>query len=249
MNKDILSGKWKQIRGTVKEKWGRLTDDDLDQIDGRLDRLLGALQERYGWAKDQAEKEINEHLKAHDESTAHQAPGWPVLVLLVSALFLSCAATDSGVTVKVKGKLAADDTVKARQIEVTTRDKVVTLTGIVGSEEEKDRALRIARDTEGVVEVQDRLAVRTSENTADAPDTNRSVGQVIDDAGITAAVKARLLDDPAVRGLRIDVDTREGVVYLTGTVRSDQERNRAVEIARNTDNVKDVQASLKIEKG
>lgn len=248
MNKDVLSGKWKQLRGTVKEKWGRLTDDDLDQIDGQLDRLMGALQERYGWARDRAEKEINEQLRIEEE-VASKGGSWPVIALFVTALFVGCAATDSGVTVKVKGKLAGDDTVKAHQIDVTTHDKVVTLSGTVNSEEERDRALRLARETEGVVDVQDRLVVRTSDVTGDAPDTDRSLGRVMDDAGITAAVKARLLDDPTVRGLKIDVDTREGVVYLTGTVRSDQERERAMDIARGTEHVRDVQASLRIERG
>jgi hyperosmotically inducible protein len=71
----------------------------------------------------------------------------------------------------------------------------------------------------------------------------------MDDAGITAAVKGKLLDDPTVRGLEIDVDTREGVVYLTGTVRSDAEKDRAIDIARSTKHVRDVQADLRIERG
>ena len=59
-NSDILAGKWKQLRGKVKEKWGRLTDDELDRIDGNADQLAGLLQERYGYAKEEAEREIND---------------------------------------------------------------------------------------------------------------------------------------------------------------------------------------------
>jgi len=171
------------------------------------------------------------------------------VVLSAAMLVLSCAAIDSGVTAKVKAKLAIDETVKAYQIDVTTQDKVVTLSGNVSTEEERERALQIARETEGVVDVHNQIMVRTSDESGDAPDTDRSVGQVIADAGITASVKANLLEDPTVRGLRIDVDTREGVVYLTGIVRTDTEKDRAIEIARNTNDVRDVQADLRIEQG
>jgi uncharacterized protein YjbJ (UPF0337 family) len=63
MNEDILRGKWKQIRGKSKEWWGKLTNDDLDMIDGNRDQLIGKLQERYGYTKDQAAKEVNERLR------------------------------------------------------------------------------------------------------------------------------------------------------------------------------------------
>jgi uncharacterized protein YjbJ (UPF0337 family) len=57
MNKDILQGKWREMKGRVKEQWGKLTDDDLSQIDGNSERLLGVLQQRYGYARDRAEEE------------------------------------------------------------------------------------------------------------------------------------------------------------------------------------------------
>jgi len=62
------------------------------------------------------------------------------------------------------------------------------------------------------------------------------------------AVKGRLLEDPDVKGLQIDVDTREGVVYLTGSVRSAAEKDKATSLARDTKNVKNVVANLKVEK-
>lgn len=58
MNKDILKGKWMQIRGDVKKTWGKLTDDDLSQINGDRDKLVGRLQERYGYSREQAEREV-----------------------------------------------------------------------------------------------------------------------------------------------------------------------------------------------
>ena len=63
MNKDILEGKWKQVRGQAKEWWGKLTDDDLDKVAGKYERLAGVLQEKYRYTKQQAEEEINRRLK------------------------------------------------------------------------------------------------------------------------------------------------------------------------------------------
>ena len=58
MNWDTVSGNWKQARGKFKQQWGKLTDDDLTYIEGRRDQLAGRLQERYGIARDEAEKQI-----------------------------------------------------------------------------------------------------------------------------------------------------------------------------------------------
>ncbi len=60
MNWDQLAGNWKQAKGTVKEKWGQLTDDDLTRIAGKRDQLVGRVQERYGLAKEEAEREVSE---------------------------------------------------------------------------------------------------------------------------------------------------------------------------------------------
>jgi uncharacterized protein YjbJ (UPF0337 family) len=59
MNKDILEGKWKQLKGKIKEQWGDLTDDEIDKLEGRKDRLVGALQERYGMSKEEAARQAN----------------------------------------------------------------------------------------------------------------------------------------------------------------------------------------------
>ncbi|MCB1587375.1 MAG: CsbD family protein [Xanthomonadales bacterium] len=60
MNSDIIKGKWKQIRGRVKEQWGELTDDDLDVAEGHRDYLVGKIQERYGVARDKAAEKVRE---------------------------------------------------------------------------------------------------------------------------------------------------------------------------------------------
>ncbi|MEM6051716.1 CsbD family protein [Erwinia sp. P7711] len=60
MNKDEAGGNWKQLKGKFKEKWGKLTDDDMTVVEGKRDQLVGKIQERYGYGKDQAEKELSE---------------------------------------------------------------------------------------------------------------------------------------------------------------------------------------------
>ena len=65
MNWDRIEGNWKQFSGTVREKWGKLTNDDLDMIAGKRQKLAGRIQERYGIAKDEAEREIDDWLTRH----------------------------------------------------------------------------------------------------------------------------------------------------------------------------------------
>lgn len=66
MNWDQVEGSWKQLRGKVKEQWGRLTDDDLDVIAGRREQLVGTIQKRYGMVRDDVEHEIDEWLERND---------------------------------------------------------------------------------------------------------------------------------------------------------------------------------------
>ena len=194
-------------------------------------------------------------------------------ILAAVAFAIACAQTDAGITTKVKSKLAADDTVKAYQIDVDTKDKVVTLSGNVDNQAAKDQAVALARSTEGVADVVDNITVAGGSaampgesgamgggtgapapggegdaavgGNAPNPEPDRPVGQVMDDAAITAAVKAKLLADPTVGGLKIDVDTREGVVYLTGDhMKSQNEIDTAVRLAKETSGVKSVDNKL-----
>jgi hyperosmotically inducible protein len=201
-------------------------------------------------------------------------------ILAAVTFSVACAQSDAGITGKVKSKLAADDTVKAYQIDVDTKDKVVTLSGNVDSQAAKDQAVALARGTEGVADVVDNITVaggsaampgehpagemgaNPSANAGAAPapggegdaavggnapnpEPNRPVGTVMDDAAITAAVKAKLLADPKVGGLKIDVDTRNGVVYLTGDhMKSQAEIDQAMKLAKETSGVKSVENKL-----
>ena len=62
LNSDVLKGKWQQWKGEARTQWGKLTDDDLDQIEGNSEKLMGKLQERYGYARADAERELNAFL-------------------------------------------------------------------------------------------------------------------------------------------------------------------------------------------
>ena len=191
-------------------------------------------------------------------------------VVCCAALFtVACGQTDAGITTAVKSKFAADDTVKAYQIDVTTREKVVTLSGDVETSAAKEQAVLIARNTDGVRDVVDNLRVSEAAGTAGtvdrdtttmdekaaekgreakekAGDAAKTAGTVATDAAVTTAVKSKLLADPDVGGLKIDVDTRDGNVTLTGTVATAAEKAQAVKIARATDGVKHVVDNLKV---
>jgi len=69
MDANILKGKWLQLKGSVREKWGQLTDDDVDKVGGNVERLVGLIQERYGYAKQQAEAEVDSFLTRYGTTT------------------------------------------------------------------------------------------------------------------------------------------------------------------------------------
>ena len=66
MNSDRTAGQWKQIKGKMKEKWGKLTDDEIDQLEGKSDQLAGRFQERYGLARDEAERQAKDFSTRND---------------------------------------------------------------------------------------------------------------------------------------------------------------------------------------
>ena len=65
MNEDILKGKWRQIKGEVKSRWGKLTDDDVDRVEGDAEKLIGRVQERYGYQRDEAQREVDDFVSTH----------------------------------------------------------------------------------------------------------------------------------------------------------------------------------------
>jgi uncharacterized protein YjbJ (UPF0337 family) len=74
-NRDVFAGKWKQMRGELKKWWGKLTDDDLDRIAGQKDKLVGVIQEKYGYSREQAEQEAERRLEEYADKTGGTVAG------------------------------------------------------------------------------------------------------------------------------------------------------------------------------
>ena len=70
MNDDVFGGLWKQLKGQVRQQWGKLTDDDLETIGGSKDEVIGRIQERYGWEREKAEMEVNDFFDKHSNRSA-----------------------------------------------------------------------------------------------------------------------------------------------------------------------------------
>ena len=190
---------------------------------------------------------------------------------VLAAATVACSGSDAGITTAVKSKLAADDTVKAYRIDVDTSNAVVTLNGQVDTARARTRAVELAKATDGVRDVVDNLsivagvtppgglddaAMKRAREAADATtagadtarDTVGTAGSAAGDATLTAKVKAKFLADTSISGLKIDVDTKNDVVTLNGTVPTAAEKRHAVEVARATDGVKSVVDNLKVGK-
>ena len=186
--------------------------------------------------------------------------GSVVGAIALALLALGCAETDTGITTAVNARLAADDQVSTYDIDVETADGVVTLTGEVDDPRARDRAIELARNTDGVRDVVDRLTVSNGatptsgtgaglpvdEDKREPDDREQSAGDLTANAVLTSKVKTRLLADTTISGLTIDVDTRDGIVTLTGTVSSEIQKTRALRIARETEGVKSVVDELKV---
>ena len=144
---------------------------------------------------------------------------------------------DSGITSVVQKALESDEKVKARQVDVQTREGVVYLTGVVDTEEARREAARVAWRTKGVDGVVNLLTVG-----------ERTVGSWIDDVTISSTVKSKLITNSEIKAGDIDVGSSQGVVTLIGRVSSQTIKNDAERIARGTTGVKDVKNELLVGK-
>jgi len=144
---------------------------------------------------------------------------------------------DAAITASVKTKLIADEDTKAHQINVDTRNGVVQLNGFVDTGTARSEAERIARAADGVTKVENNLQVRTAD---------RSSGAMADDAGLTMKVDAALAADKRTSALRVDVESREGEVQLSGTAKSAAEKAAAEEVAKSVNGVRTVSNKIDI---
>jgi hyperosmotically inducible protein len=169
---------------------------------------------------------------------------------------------DGWLTTKIQAQYFADREIKARHVDVSSRDGVVTLNGYVNSEQARQQAVKIAKNTAGVHRVNDQLAIAGSSASAPARDSSpgadpvatdgrversaEAVVERIDDARITTTIQAKYFLDASVKGRQIDVSTRDGVVSLRGEVASESERGQALLMARNTEGVERLEDNLAV---
>jgi len=161
-------------------------------------------------------------------------------------MLLGCASSmvpestqraDSSITSAIESTLKANDNVKARQVEVQTREGVVYLTGVVDTEEARREAGRLAWRTEGVDGVVNDLTVG-----------ERTFGTWVDDVMISSKVKSKLIANSEIKAGDIDVSSSQGVVTLIGRVSSQNIKSTAERTARGTAGVKDVHNELLVGK-
>jgi osmotically-inducible protein OsmY len=166
---------------------------------------------------------------------------------------------DGWLTTKIQSKFVADPDIKATDVNVSSRDGVVTLKGRVQNEPMRSLAVAIAQNTDGVTQVVDQLSVTIAGPVA-APPANTATAHAvattgtavpastprIDDARITTGILAKYFLDDKVKGRRIDVDSSNGIVTLRGEVGSDDERIQALLLARTTEGVQRVEDNLTV---
>jgi hyperosmotically inducible protein len=170
---------------------------------------------------------------------------------------------DSWLTTKIQAQYFADEDIKARYIKVRSRDGVVTLNGRVDNDDLRQQVVNIAKYTDGVTQVQDQLTVgpeRVAEDAKPAAGSDRAVATTgtppytapatigrTDDASVTAFVQSKYFLDDDLKGRHIQVDTSNGVMTLHGDVASDNERAKALLLARTTPGVERVEDALTVD--
>ena len=159
-------------------------------------------------------------------------------------------ADDATITGKVKGKMALDTRTSALKVNVDTANGVVTLTGTVPAESEKTAATEIAKMTDGVKNVVNNIVIDTTSTSVSnvgqkAEDAMKGAGEVMGDAGVLTKIKTKFVAEGIIG---TNVDVKDGVATLNGTVEDASEKTRAAQIAKDTDGVKSVKNMLTIQK-
>jgi hyperosmotically inducible protein len=165
------------------------------------------------------------------------------LAFLLTLGAAGCATTqpastqlnDTAIATKIEAKLTADPEVNPFKIDVDVNEGVVRLSGAVEKPEVRAEAEKLARNTKGVVRVENEIVLG-----------KRSIGERLSDGGITAKIKAKLTADPEINPFNINVDTKDRVVTLTGRVKTEAARSEAEDLARNTDGVERVRNQIKV---
>jgi hyperosmotically inducible periplasmic protein len=157
---------------------------------------------------------------------------------------------DGWITMKIHSAFIPEDALEGSNIDVDTTAGVVTLAGTVPTEAGRARAIALAKATDGVKSVSDKLRVAPSGGAkADKPDPARKPGRSVNDGWIKSKIYAQFLTDwKTLEDSDIDIDVAQGAVTLKGTVKTEAGKTRAVAIAKGTDGVKTVNDNLKVVK-
>lgn len=158
----------------------------------------------------------------------------------------SASVQDAWVQGKLEGLYMVNDNLSAFDIDTQVKGKVAHLSGTVQTQASKDLAQEVAMSIDGIDGVKNNLSVqKENSNEQQAQDGNRSLGTIVADATITASVKIELAASKAL-ARNINVDTENAVVTLTGTVQNEQRKELALQIAKNVEDVKDVNNKLEV---
>jgi len=158
------------------------------------------------------------------------------------------AAKDAYIDGQLDAVYALNRHLSAFAIDTEVDKGIVHLTGQVQADIDRDLAGELAKNLEGVVDVDNDLTIVADAKATRSEGEDRSFGAWIDDATTTASVKSKLMGNPNTKGTKIDVDTRGDVVTLSGQVASSEEKSLAEELARSTGDVKDVRNQLVVAK-
>jgi osmotically-inducible protein OsmY len=170
-------------------------------------------------------------------------------LLLSAALATACEESDADITAKITSEISTDRSItSASHIDVSTQKKVVTLSGTAENTIAKERAVALARGTAEVRRVVDNISV-VAPAAVVPPKTSASAVPAAgapDDAAITATIQTKLGQDQRVSGAKISVETRLGIVTLSGTVSNEQIKQDATQIAQDTAGVQRVENQLTV---
>jgi osmotically-inducible protein OsmY len=182
---------------------------------------------------------------SHKSLAADTVEGLPGVVRVDNQIEITAPGTegsDAWIATKVKTALLFHRSVSARRTEVAVQDGIVTLRGEAASPAERDLATEYAKDIDGVKDVKNEMTVATA---AEKP--ARSFGDKVDDASVTAQVKLTLLVHRSTSAVRTKVETKDGVVTITGTAKNSAEKDLVTKLVSDIDGVKRVDNQMTVE--
>jgi osmotically-inducible protein OsmY/uncharacterized protein YjbJ (UPF0337 family) len=258
-SKSLSDAQWKQIKGRVREQWGKLTDDDVERTKGHFERLVGLIGERYDDTREAVHAKVEEMLSevgSHKSDTVVRS-----IAIIGTALALAAGTplpahagdasqnsqlAEATLHAKVRIALLTDLHHSGLGIDIDVHGDDVSLTGEVNERSTRELASTVVADIEGVDEVDNQLRVD-----AEAYDARTPAGQAAEEAqrevsdGLLATrVKAQLLGELGLEAMGIEVSAADGHVVLTGSVDSDEHATIAEREARRTSGVEQVKSRL-----